>query len=89
MLLCTHFLLSDQDLNLKNLLNILDSVTTKWYVIGVQLTIESAKLEELQAEFPDNSQRSLSKILDFWLKGNTSTPACWQSLIDALNSHNL
>lgn len=73
------------DLNLKNLLNILSPVESKWYEIGVQLGIHPSKLQTFELDYR-NCGRKFSETLVFWLGGNTDISVTWESIVNALNS---
>ena len=77
--------LDSPGLNLKDLLNELAGVTSKYYEIGIQLDIKDEILKQIESNHKNNIKRCFSEMLDYWLKGN-SGDASWSSLVSALES---
>ena len=72
-------------LNMKNLMNELAPVTSKFFEFGIQLGIHEDKLEELEGNHRV-ANRCFSAVLSFWKKGNTDMPVEWESICKALES---
>ena len=70
-------------LDLRSVTNELSSVKAKWHIIGVQLGVDSAKLEEIESNHP-TADRRFSEVIKFWLRGNASAAVSWESLVEVL-----
>ena len=75
----------DLHVNLRNLMNALSSVESKWYKIGVQLSIPPCKLRTFEVDY-HSCERRLSESLLFWLDGNHEIPVTWESIVQVLSS---
>ena len=73
------------ELDLRNVTNELGSVKAKWHIIGVQLGIDPAKLEEIEYNY-QTADRRFSEVINFWLRGNTRVAMSWESLVEVLES---
>lgn len=65
-------------------LETLFTVKDKWYYIGLQLNISHPILDAIEREKKDNRER-LTQMLKLWL-ADTSSPATWSGLVQALLS---
>jgi hypothetical protein len=72
-------------LDLGNVTNELVSVMAKYYRIGVQLRVDQSKIEEIEVNHP-TADRRFSEVIKIWLRGNTSVPVSWESLVEVLES---
>ena len=62
----------------------LSSVTEKWYMIGVELGLNSSILDEIKRDyFRDNSR--FKRMIIVWIKGE-GKPVTWPTLIEALQA---
>lgn len=73
-------------LTLRNLVNELFQVQTKWCEIGVQFGIEYYRLKAIKQESSGSELHMLSEVIDMWLRGNTQVPVSWESVVEALKS---
>ena len=73
-------------LDLATLSRELSPAKDKWHEIGVQLKIELSQLSAIEDMYPYNIDRRLSKMLSFWLDGNTDAPICWESILKCLRA---
>ena len=71
-------------LTLKNLVNELIQVQTKWYAIGLQIGIESHRLKAIKQE--SSGLERLSEVIERWLRENTEVPVSWKSVVKALKA---
>ena len=83
LLQCTDLFI---ELNLKNLMNALSKVESKWFTIGIQLNIDHGRLESFENNSRGYCGKSLAKVLNYWLKENTDVAVTWQSIVDVLES---
>ena len=72
-------------LDLRKVINELDSVVSKWFQIGIQLGVSESRLHQIEADHR-TSDRCLSEVIIFWLNGNTNADITWESLITALEA---
>ena len=72
------------ELLLKDVHAELSSVIEKWYVIGVQLGLNSFILDEIKQEYFKDDSR-FKRMIMVWLKGN-GKPVTWPTLIEALQA---
>ena len=70
---------TQQELNLRDL--IFHVRTTKWYRLGLQLNLDSFKLQEIEVDVKDNEDR-LRKMFQAWLE-NCVNPS-WKDVVKAL-----
>ena len=70
---------------MKTLMEKLNSVKSKWHLIGICLGIELSQLNVIEDQYSDIGRR-LSETLQYWLDGNTEVPVCWESIVAAIES---
>ena len=70
---------------MKTLMEKLNSVKSKWHLIGICLGIKLSQLDVIEDQYSDIGRR-LSETLQYWLDGNTEVPICWESIVKALES---
>ena len=57
---------------------------TEWYHLGLQLGVTPFKLREIERDYPQDTQRHKSEVLDWWLR---NAPECsWEKLTEALEA---
>ena len=86
-LICSSTVSISADLDLRTICNLLGSVKSKWFEIGIQLGIPRHKLVEFRKE-----DDPLSAAIDYWLKGNvldSVVPISWASIVAALKSEHV
>ena len=73
----------DRDLGevYENLINI----KHRWYVIGLQLDVETNKLDSIKSQFYQQPDMALLEVLKEWLK-QTGKPCTWDVLVKALRT---
>lgn len=62
--------------------DLLIDISYKWYVLGLNLGVETSKLERIRAQYPQHDM-ALLEVLKLWLK-QTQTPCTWETLVKAL-----
>ena len=73
---------------LKDIVNELYEVNTKWNDIGIQLEIPKATRKRLQQAYRDDPQRALTDMMDEWLESADPEPS-WSAIVDALRSRSV
>ena len=71
--------------DLRDVLNAIYIVRSKWYFIGLELKIPYQTLDVIEAEHPKNVADCFTKMLQKWLSSAYS-PTTWSSLVQALLS---
>ena len=71
---------------LKDLLNELDEVKTKWRAIGRQLEVPESTLETIEKENKDDIGEALAKMLHAWEQKKTPS---WKEIIMALRTRSV
>ena len=72
-------------LTLREIENELTEVTAAdWFSLGVQLGVRSARLKEIEMNFPVDTQRRKTEVLDFWLRN--APEISWQKLAQAVEA---
>ena len=61
------------------------ALPTKWKMVGVQLGLSLAKLDEIEASNFGNCKCCFSSVFSEWEKLNT-TPYSWSTIIDVLQT---
>ena len=59
----------------------MDSVQN-WHRLGVKLGLQGHQLHEIEQNYPRDSNRCKSEMLDLWLR-NTKNPS-WEAIAEAL-----
>ena len=77
------FLRPDPTLTLKNLTIELTEVG-KWYLLGIQLEVPDTKLDELEKNYPNDSDRCRTGAVKWWLRNHPK--ASWTVLVEALEA---
>jgi hypothetical protein len=65
------------------------AVVDKWYLIGIKLEIKPSVLKVFEKQYNNDPRRCLTEMLQYWLDGNTDSPACvlkWETIIAVLRS---
>ncbi len=62
----------------------LREVTRQWADLGIALGLPSSKIDEIEANNPNDVKKCLRKVIDAWLKSKTNLT--WQILCEALRS---
>ena len=78
--------MSDQDIELCDLVEELHDVRMKWYKIGLQLKVPDKILDEIESNKDDN-ETALRKMLQTWLNRNPN--ASWAGIVRALNARSV
>lgn len=73
-------------LTLRNLVNELIQVQTKWCEIGVQFGIEYHRLKAIKQESSGSEVHMFIEVIYRWLQGNTDVPLSWESVVKALKT---
>ena len=63
------------------------SIKHRWYVIGLNLGVETSSLDGIGAQYRDH-ENALLEMLKLWLK-QTQTPRTWEALVKALRKPTL
>ena len=76
-------LVSSTCLTLREIENELTEVTAAdWFPLGVQLGSSSSRLREIEMDYPRDTQRCKTEVLDFWLRNGSQIS--WQKLAQAV-----
>ena len=57
---------------------------TEWYQLGLQLGVTPFKLKEIERDYPHDTQRHKSEVLNWWLQN--AQEASWEKLAQALEA---
>ena len=80
--------MSTEPPKLKELVDDLHDVASKWRAVGVQLEVPQATLMSVDYDLRgDCDQRALSGMLDQWI--NNGCDVSWQTVVDALNARSV
>ena len=71
--------------DLKEVRNLVWNAQTKWYDIGVELSLNPHSLRAIRRDYSNNSGDCFNQILQDWLEGCGSEPT-WKNLAAALNA---
>ena len=69
---------------LKDLVDDLHDVASKWRAIGVQLEVHQPTLKAIDYEHRGDCNQAFSDMLDRWI--NNGPNVSWQTVVDALNA---
>ena len=72
---------------LKDIVEELHDVKTKWYVIGIQLEVPTATLKKIQSTHKDDPERAFVEMIDEWL--NQTEEPSWSAIVTALRSRSV
>lgn len=61
------------------------ALPTKWRIIGIQLGLSVAKLDEIESYYPQDCKRCYSSMFSHW-ESLGPTPFSWTTVMDALKS---
>ena len=56
---------------------------TNWFMLGVQLNVDRAKLNRIQMDYPGRAQQCQYHMLHTWIDSGNAT---WSELVTALRS---
>ena len=74
-------------LEMREITDELTEVTAaKWHSLGMKLGLKQAKLSEIQADYPHNTQRCKCEVLNWWLNNAQPTEINWETLAQALEA---
>ena len=67
---------------------IVQQVAHKWRLVGLQLGVDSAELDQIASECGSDSSQCCSKLFRKWAAGEVtvSCPFTWKGVIEALDS---
>ena len=71
--------------NLKELVNLLNPVRSKWYAVGLQLSVPVSDLNSIRSQFSD-PRECLCEMLQLWLKRQGVS---WIDIFEALRSQSV
>jgi len=60
------------------------TLTAQWFYLSLALRLSYSKLRQIESNFPRDSLRCLTEMVEMWLK-NSSNPS-WRKLKSALRS---
>lgn len=69
---------------LKDVVEELHSVTTKWKKIGRQLEVESATLKNIEAKYKNDPDEAFAEMIEAWLKLATKPEQTWSDILNVL-----
>lgn len=55
-----------------------------WFPLGVQLGVGLPKLKQFQMDYPSDTQRCKTEVLDWWIRN--SRECSWETLAEALKT---
>ena len=64
------------------------NIKHRWYVLGLQLDVETNKLDGIQSQFPQQPEMALLEVIKEWLK-QTGKPCSWNVLVKALRTNSV
>ena len=70
------------EINLKNLVNELKSVT-EWHPLGLQLDVPDYELRRVEQDCSGVNRR-VAEVLQYWLNNCSEEKRSWQTIADAL-----
>ena len=74
-------------MGIKSLMHQLEGIVRDWYQLGIELSLPTSKLEEIEVNNPGNVLRCKRLMLQEWERRPTLKPS-WSSLVDALRDMN-
>ena len=74
-------------MGIKSLMHQLEDIVRRWYQLGMELSLPTSKLEEIEVNNPGNVLRCMRLMLQEWERRPTLKPS-WRSLVDALRKMN-
>ena len=90
---CFNFHFTDCDDDWDDVVTALEKLKAEWKVVGRKLHIKSAKLKELESNFPKNCGTCLSDVVQEWLVGNYNVKRfgepSWRQLAMAMSQLNM
>ena len=72
---------------LKELVEELHDVKTKWKAIGTQLEIDRATLQRIEVTYKNDPEESFTEMMNEWL--NTNDDPSWSKIVKALRSRSV
>ena len=75
-------------LKLKDLVEELHDVKTKWRAIGVQLEMEPSKLRQIDYSYKADPEAAFMDMMEAWLV-QLEPPPSWGAIVDALRSRSV
>ena len=72
---------------LKDIVEELHDVKTKWNVIGIQLEVPRATLKKIQSTHKDDPEGAFSEMIGEWLEQTKETS--WSAIVTALRSRSV
>ena len=70
-------------MGIKSLMHQLEDIVRRWHQLGMELSLPTSKLEEIEVNNPGNVLRCKRLMLQEWERRPTLKPS-WSSLVDAL-----
>ena len=58
----------------------------KWHPLGIKLGLKQAKLSEIEANYPHDTQRRMCEVINWWLNNAQPTEINWETLAQALEA---
>ena len=72
--------------SLQQLMNeVIPEITTKWYTLGIQLSLSDKQLDEMEHNHPRDCSRCCIEMFKRWLSQEAGTVS-WSTLVAALRS---
>ncbi len=67
-----------------------DKVSSKWWDLGILLTIEQALLDGWDSQYLKNASRCWDKVMDTWItsRGTGDYPSTWEGVYQLLEDIN-
>ena len=78
---------SSDENSLGTIVDTIHTLTAQWFNLGVTLRLSYNSLRAIESNFPRDSLRCLTEIVQLWLQ-NSSHPS-WRGLVSALRSPSL
>ena len=73
-------------LSLQQLMNeVIPEIATKWYTLGIQLSLSDKLLDEMEHNHPRDCSRCCTEMLKRWLSQDADT-VNWSTLVAALRT---
>ena len=73
---------------LKDLVEELHSVVTKWHPIGIQLEVPTSFLKIIARKHKDDSQQAFTELMTEWMEQTDPEPS-WAAIVKALRSRSV
>ena len=74
-------------MGIKSLMHQLEDIVRRWHQLGMELSLPTSKLEEIEVNNPGHVLRCKRLMLQEWERRPTLKPS-WSSLVDALRKMN-